>query len=133
MSLDGTKLALEWVVSNTCALIKDVKSDGRVAQEIYITETIKVAFPSNRAAALLAQIILNVVKSGLICVGTNETVKTYEADTDFIEKNRSIEKIYKESKPTAGLVHPKRKDLVLRLWTGKKKRTSLPKCCSCFI
>lgn len=66
LSSDRTKLILERVVNATCTLIEQLTSDGRAPLKIYITKTTKDALPANRAVSLPPQIILNLVKSGLI-------------------------------------------------------------------
>lgn len=66
MNRDRTKLKLDREDNTTCKFMEHVTSYERAALRIYITESIEDALRAKYAAPSPAQIILNIVKSGLI-------------------------------------------------------------------
>lgn len=90
MSRSGTKLTLDKVVNTKCTLMEHVASDEKAELTTFITETIWEALPANRAALLPAHIILDVVKSGLICGGSSVTLQYYDVETESTAKDIKI-------------------------------------------
>lgn len=66
--------------------MEHIARDGRAALTNYAKEIINKTLPANHAPPLSAQIILNVVKSGVVRSGSNVSVILYNAETKSIQK-----------------------------------------------